>query len=402
MYQGSDFIEAKQKSKRLYDEHTEITGEESKPIPLAQQVRQRLDQQFEGLKEHNTRFEPRTGWQFYPSSRPTHSSGSECPSYGPVIPFGSMVEYHPISAEDLSRLHQFGPEVLRGIFLVSVLSAGRIWKIGGLEPMHASALHGERLNAKEVLTPMRGEKFMFPVADGTVKLSGGDQDLRTSTFTRERPEWGEEQEILQRNSDEWYAPLHLQEDSARDDEEVKKWFLGGHRIIWLPPSRGTLSQTVRAERRIISYSVEVYRRYQNHTYVPGCIVGTTHWRLLECRWRKRIVRCMDRLHKIYSITTKATRRVHLVRVETYKKTIINFSSRWYKARYVETCVWCSEIESKTKMGCRETKDRQCQTIERNILHRTRWRRFQAHDECRSEKVGRSDDSSNALQRTDKE
>ena len=38
-----------------------------------------------------------------------------------------------------------------------------------------------RLNAQEVLTPMRGDKFVFPIADGTVKLSGRDQVLRTYT-----------------------------------------------------------------------------------------------------------------------------------------------------------------------------------------------------------------------------
>ena len=47
--------------------------------------------------------------------------------------------------------------------------------------MDASEIHAKRLNAKEVLTPMSGEKFIFPIADGTVKLSGGDQVLRTST-----------------------------------------------------------------------------------------------------------------------------------------------------------------------------------------------------------------------------
>ena len=41
---------------------------------------------------------------------------------GPVIPFGAMVEYHPISAKDQSRLHQFGPKVLPGIFLGSAFS----------------------------------------------------------------------------------------------------------------------------------------------------------------------------------------------------------------------------------------------------------------------------------------
>ena len=43
---------------------------------------------------------------------------------GPVITLGAMVEYHPISAEDLSRLHQFGPKVLPGIFLGCALHAG--------------------------------------------------------------------------------------------------------------------------------------------------------------------------------------------------------------------------------------------------------------------------------------
>ena len=37
---------------------------------------------------------------------------------GPVIPFGAMVESHPTSAKDQSRLHQFGAKVLRDIFLV--------------------------------------------------------------------------------------------------------------------------------------------------------------------------------------------------------------------------------------------------------------------------------------------
>ena len=46
------------------------------------------------------------------------------PFNGPVIPFGAMVEYHPISAKDLSRLHQIVPKVLPGIFLGYLLSAG--------------------------------------------------------------------------------------------------------------------------------------------------------------------------------------------------------------------------------------------------------------------------------------
>ena len=46
----------------------------------------------------------------------------------------------------------------------------------------------KRLNAKEVSTPMNGDNFIFPIADGTVKVSGGDQRLRTSTLIRDRPD----------------------------------------------------------------------------------------------------------------------------------------------------------------------------------------------------------------------
>ena len=39
------------------------------------------------------------------------------PDKGPTIPLGAMVEYHPISARDQSRLHQFGKKVSPAIFL---------------------------------------------------------------------------------------------------------------------------------------------------------------------------------------------------------------------------------------------------------------------------------------------
>ena len=50
------------------------------------------------------------------------------PFNGPVIPFGTVVDFHPISAKDISRLRQFGSKVLPGIFLGYTLHAGRIWK----------------------------------------------------------------------------------------------------------------------------------------------------------------------------------------------------------------------------------------------------------------------------------
>ena len=110
------------------------------------------------------------------------------PSNGPVIPFGSMVEYHPFSTKEQSRIHQFGRTVLPGKVLGYALYAGGIWKgdildvdIEELEKMDASEIHARRLSAEEVITPQIGEQFIFPIEDGKVKLSGEDQNLRTGS-----------------------------------------------------------------------------------------------------------------------------------------------------------------------------------------------------------------------------
>ena len=119
------------------------------------------------------------------------------PLKGPIIPFGSLVEYHPITAKDQSRIHQFGKKVLPGLFLGYALYAGGSWKgdvlvadLVELEPMDASEIYSKRLNAKEVMFPKQGE-FIFPIADGRIKTPGGDQELRTSTLIRLRPIQGE-------------------------------------------------------------------------------------------------------------------------------------------------------------------------------------------------------------------
>ena len=46
---------------------------------------------------------------------------------GPSIPPKTLVEYIPITAEDTSRLHQFGKKTLKGTILVYVLCVVRRW-----------------------------------------------------------------------------------------------------------------------------------------------------------------------------------------------------------------------------------------------------------------------------------
>ena len=88
------------------------------------------------------------------------------PFEGPIIPLGSLVEYHPITAKDQSRIHQFGKKVLPGLFLGYALYAGGIWKgdvlvadLEELETMDASEIYSKRLNAKEVIFPKQGIYF---------------------------------------------------------------------------------------------------------------------------------------------------------------------------------------------------------------------------------------------------
>ena len=77
------------------------------------------------------------------------------PCKGPIIPFGSLVEYHPTTAKDKSRIHQFGKKVLPGLFLGYALYAEEIRKgdvlvadFEELETMDASEIYSKRLNAK--------------------------------------------------------------------------------------------------------------------------------------------------------------------------------------------------------------------------------------------------------------
>ena len=77
------------------------------------------------------------------------------PFKGPIIPFGSTIEYHLISARDLSRFHLFGKTVLPVLFLGYALYAGRTWKgdvlvadLEELETMDASEIYSKRLDAK--------------------------------------------------------------------------------------------------------------------------------------------------------------------------------------------------------------------------------------------------------------
>ena len=90
------------------------------------------------------------------------------PFKGPIIPFGSLVECHPITAKDQSRIHQFGKKVLPGLFLGYALYAGRIWKgdvlvadLEELETMDASEIYSKRLKCERGDISQKKETLFF-------------------------------------------------------------------------------------------------------------------------------------------------------------------------------------------------------------------------------------------------
>ena len=119
------------------------------------------------------------------------------PCKGPIIPFGSLVEYHPRTAKDQSRIHQFGKKVLPGLFLGYALYAGGIWKgdvlvadFEELETMDASEIYSKRLNAKEVIFPKEKGEFIFSnrrwTNQNTWKRSGTENIHLDTAATKSR------------------------------------------------------------------------------------------------------------------------------------------------------------------------------------------------------------------------
>ena len=201
------------------------------------------------------------------------------PFNGPIIPFGSLVEYYPISPKDQSRIHQFGKKVLPGLFLGYALYAGGISKgdimvadLEELETMDVSEIYSKRLNAKEVIFPEENETFIFPAADGRIKLPGGDQELRTHTLIRDHPIRGESRRDF------------LGESEAINDS----WSMSGNFIYRHHVEPRVKLYSPRDESFPIPLKyIDVTRT--THTHELGCHARTPRRRLLEHRWVKRFV-----------------------------------------------------------------------------------------------------------------
>ena len=171
------------------------------------------------------------------------------------------------------------PEARLGILPKTYTSSKRTTKLHSARPGRVvlPAASTKELEEREFVVDSGASMHMVSKKD----LDSAELDMRTSSSpTTVMTANGEVQTreeattpaVLSLGEYLW-GSYPLQDDSTRDDAETKNDFWHGR--FHLSSSRGTQSQTVHAERRIISFSDEVHRRYQNNTYVSWCIVGKT-------------------------------------------------------------------------------------------------------------------------------
>ena len=104
--------------------------------------------------------------------------------------------------------------------------ARRIWEediltaeIEDLEKIDASETCPRRLNAKEVLITQKDGELIFPVADGSAKLSGRDYEFQEPTLRRESTVRSENLSGESHSDREGFQP-----EEAKDDEGINKDF----------------------------------------------------------------------------------------------------------------------------------------------------------------------------------
>ena len=138
-------------------------------------------------------------------------------------------------------------------------------------------IHARRLSAKEVSTPMSGDKFIFPRNSQKLWRRSTSEDNHLNP----RPERGEEQEVSRGESDGLSSPTLLQDESTLDDWEAKNdfWSVTGD-LIYRHHVKPRVKLYMPKEESF-PVPLKYIRRYQNHSHVTRCIVGKTYWWLLE-------------------------------------------------------------------------------------------------------------------------
>ena len=97
--------------------------------------------------------------------------------------------------------------------------------IGELEEVDASEIHARRLNAKEVLSPMKGDNFYFPSRRWNSQNPWRKSASETIHFHQGSSwTWRGTRSFFRGESDGLSSPNPLRDDSTREDAEAKNVF----------------------------------------------------------------------------------------------------------------------------------------------------------------------------------
>ena len=160
------------------------------------------------------------------------------PLIGPIIPFDSLVEYYPISAKKTSQEsinlerksyldYSLDTLCTRGEFgrVTYWLQTMRSWKRW---THRKSTLEKTQCKGRNI--SQRKWKIHFPAAERRIKLSGGDEELRTRTLIREHPIRGESQREFLGESEGSLPPP--QDSFPHASEEINDfWSMSGNFIF---------------------------------------------------------------------------------------------------------------------------------------------------------------------------
>ena len=97
-----------------------------------------------------------------------------------------------------------------------------------MEKIDASETYPRRINAKEVLTPQKGEHCIFPIAHGATKLLGREHEFREPALRQEQPVGSEDLSGELQGEPEGLRPTERQNDA---EERNDFWSIEGDLFI---------------------------------------------------------------------------------------------------------------------------------------------------------------------------
>ena len=177
------------------------------------------------------------------------------PFKGPIIPFGSLVESHPITAKDQSRIINLQRKSYLDCSLDTLCTRGWIWNGCRHWGVGNDGRIGNSTQKRFNAIPKKMEYlFLQPQMEDPFWKRLGTENIHVDTGSPNSKR--KVKEIFLENQKG--SPLPPPQDSLPDAGEAINDFWSMSGKLHFPPSRWTWSQTLLAERRIILPSTKMH------------------------------------------------------------------------------------------------------------------------------------------------